>query len=36
MVRKPQRVRIVHGDNNAKQALQRVLAAYVKEVVISV
>ena len=28
--------RIVHGDNNAKQALKLALAAYVKEVVISV
>nr|WP_215398002.1 MBL fold metallo-hydrolase [Rheinheimera oceanensis] len=36
MQRKPKRVRIVHGDYNAKQALQQALAAYVKEVVISV
>ncbi|SEH75596.1 metallo-beta-lactamase family protein [Rheinheimera pacifica] len=36
MVRKPQRVRIVHGDKNAKQALKQALATYVKEVVISV
>ena len=32
----PDRVRIVHGDSGAKQALQRALAAYVKQVVISV
>ena len=32
----PARVRIVHGDIGAKQALQQALAAYVKQVVISV
>lgn len=36
MKHKPHRVHIVHGDDNAKHTLQRALAAYVKEVVISV
>ncbi len=36
MRKKPAKVRIVHGDDAAKQALQQALAAYVKEVIISV
>ena len=33
--RRPQQVRIVHGDMTAKQALQRLLVAYADEVVIA-
>jgi metallo-beta-lactamase family protein len=35
MRRKPQHVRIVHGDLTAKQALQNALSAYVNHVIIS-